>query len=115
MRSIHPGARSEWTPGVRPVSTYSAASDPRETGPLRVRRELAERLRRLAERGLLRIDDADLAAVHLMLLISTAAPSPHGSPRTEQEITELVTAGVRTFLHGHAHPRQEGQATAAPD
>jgi len=72
-----------------------------ETGPLRVRRALAARLREIAARGLLRIDDAELAALHLMLLISTANPSYPGAPVSDEEITRMVTAGVRAFLHGH--------------
>ncbi|GGO20427.1 TetR family transcriptional regulator [Microbispora rosea subsp. aerata] len=77
-----------------------------ETGPLRVRRALAARLREIAARGLLRIDDADIAARHLMLLISPAEPSYPGAPVSPEEITRLVTAGVRAFLHGHL-PRRD--------
>ncbi|MCG5220308.1 TetR/AcrR family transcriptional regulator [Streptosporangium sp. KLBMP 9127] len=69
-----------------------------ETGPLRVRRELAQHLSRLADRGLLRFDDANRAAVHLMLLISPAGPS---SPSAQEDVSAAVTAGVRTFLYGH--------------
>ncbi|WP_433237144.1 TetR/AcrR family transcriptional regulator C-terminal domain-containing protein [Streptosporangium sp. CA-135522] len=41
-----------------------------DAGPGRVRRELAERLRRIADRGGLTIDDLVRAVGHLMLLIS---------------------------------------------
>ena len=50
-----------------------------QTGPLRVRRELAGRLRQLADRGLLRIDDPDRAALHFLVLISPPNPSFRGS------------------------------------
>lgn len=64
-----------------------------ETGPRRVRLALAERMAYLAERGLLRFDDAERAALHFMVLIST-------SVWPESERTETVTGGVRTFLYG---------------
>ncbi|WP_329085702.1 MULTISPECIES: TetR/AcrR family transcriptional regulator [unclassified Streptosporangium] len=72
-----------------------------ETGPLRVRRELADRMRQLADRGLLRVDDPDRAAIHFMLLISVANPSYQGAVLEEREIDEMVTSGVRAFLHGY--------------
>lgn len=71
-----------------------------ETGPRRVRRELAGHLRQLAERGLLRVDDADRAALHLLLLISAGLPADHAM-LSEKELTDTVAAGVHTFLHGH--------------
>jgi AcrR family transcriptional regulator len=71
-----------------------------ENGPLRVRRALAARMRELADRGLLRADDPDRAALHFMLLVS-AAVHPCGDP-TEAERTETVTSGVHAFLHGHS-------------
>ncbi|WP_424532939.1 TetR/AcrR family transcriptional regulator C-terminal domain-containing protein [Sphaerisporangium viridialbum] len=74
-----------------------------ETGPLRVRRELAGRIRELADRGLLRAENPDRAAVHLMLLISVANPSYLGAVPGEKEIDEMVTSGVRAFLHGYLH------------
>nr|WSX75115.1 TetR/AcrR family transcriptional regulator [Streptomyces sp. NBC_00899] len=71
-----------------------------ETGPRRVRGELAERLGRIADRGSLRIPDPDRAAVHLMLLVSNDN-LPYGADRRdEKELTAMVTAGVHTFLHG---------------
>lgn len=72
-----------------------------ETGPLRVRRELAGHLRQWADRGLLRVDDPDRAALHLMLLISAGTPAHRAAAPDEREIDEMVTAGVRAFLHGH--------------
>ncbi|GAA1626389.1 hypothetical protein GCM10009733_023910 [Nonomuraea maheshkhaliensis] len=71
-----------------------------ETGPRRVRRELASHLRPLAERGLLRIDDPDRAALHLLLLISAGLPAHHAALSAD-ELTATVTAGIHTFLYGH--------------
>lgn len=66
-----------------------------------MRRAPAGSLRRLADRGLLRIADADRAALDLMLLVSVANPSYRGDAPSEEEITEMVTSGVRAFLYGH--------------
>ncbi len=71
-----------------------------ETGPRRVRRKLAGHLRQVAERGLLRIDDPDRAALHLLVLISAGLPAHHAAPSAD-ELTAAVTAGIHTFLHGH--------------
>ncbi|TDD41865.1 TetR/AcrR family transcriptional regulator [Nonomuraea terrae] len=71
-----------------------------ETGPRRVRRELAGHLRRLADRGLLRIDDPDRAALHLLLLIAAELPA-HQASLSPEELTETVPAGIHTFLYGH--------------
>lgn len=81
---------------------YEAIDAWQETGPMRVRRALAERLRALADRGLLRIDDPGRAALQLIQLISAENPSYRHPAPTEEEITEAVTAGVHTFLYGHA-------------
>ncbi|MFI6831004.1 TetR/AcrR family transcriptional regulator [Kribbella sp. NPDC050241] len=74
-----------------------------EAGPLAVRRALAERLAAFAADGLLRIDDPMRAALHFSLLVSGANPSYRGGPVTPDDITEAVTTGVHTFLHGYAH------------
>jgi AcrR family transcriptional regulator len=71
-----------------------------ETGPRRVRRELAGHLQPLAERGLLRIDDPGRAALHLLVLISAGLPAHHAAPSAD-ELTATVTAGIQTFLYGH--------------
>jgi AcrR family transcriptional regulator len=73
-----------------------------ETGPVRVRRAVAGRLRELAERGMLRADNPERSALQLIQLISAGNPSYHAEVPTEEEITEAVTAGVHTFLYGHA-------------
>lgn len=72
-----------------------------ETGPLRVRRELARHMRQLAERGLLRIDDPDRAALHFAQLVSVTNPSYRGAVAPEKEIAEIVTSGVGAFLRGY--------------
>lgn len=75
-----------------------------ETGPLRVRRELAKRLQRLADQGLLRIGNADRAAVHFTLLVAreVASRSYFGVVAIpEAEVDEIATAGVLAFLHGY--------------
>ncbi|MFI6813362.1 TetR/AcrR family transcriptional regulator [Nonomuraea sp. NPDC050328] len=76
----------------------------RRTGPQRVRAELAARLRHLAERGAIRAEDPERAALHLMLLVSADLPErdPH-APQPERSAA-TVAAGVRTFLHGHQAP-----------
>lgn len=74
-----------------------------QAGPLRVRRELAAQLRRLADRGLLRVTDPETAANHLVLLTTVANPSlPNPAQRTEAEAEHTVTAGVHAFLYGYA-------------
>lgn len=80
------------------------------TGPLRVRKHLAGHLRRLADAGLLRIDDGELAAVHLGLLIGADINArTHGGaePLPQREIHRLADAGVRTFLYGHVVPARD--------
>ena len=74
-----------------------------QTGPLRVRRELAGHLRQWADQGLLRVENSERAAVHLMLLISAADPSYNGAVPSEQAIDDMVTSGVHVFLHGYRH------------
>ena len=70
-------------------------------GPLRVRRQLARHLARLAERGMLRLDDPDRAAAQFSRLVSVTDSPPFGphAPSPE-EITETVASGVRVFLYG---------------
>jgi AcrR family transcriptional regulator len=72
-----------------------------ETGPLAVRRALADRLGAFAADGLLEVDDPLRAALHFSLLISGANPSYRGESLTADEITEAVTTGVHAFLHGY--------------
>lgn len=72
-----------------------------ESGPLRVRRALADHVRQWADQGLIRAEVPERTAVHLMLLISAANPSYPGAVPSEDEISETVTSGVRAFLHGY--------------
>ncbi len=79
-----------------------------EAGPLRVRREIATQLRRIADAGQLDIADADLAAVHLVQLVTgdVTTRSYHGAiPLPPAEVHRLADAGVRAFLHGYAARR----------
>lgn len=71
------------------------------SGPLRVRRELAERMAQLAHRGLLRVDDPDRAALHFTVLVSVSNPSYRRGALSDAELDQTVRAGVRAFLHGH--------------
>ncbi len=76
-----------------------------ETGPLRVRREIATHLRDIAEAGHLDITDADIAAAHLVQLVAgdVNTRSYYGAiPLPPAEIHRLADAGVRAFLHGYA-------------
>lgn len=74
-----------------------------QAGPLRVRRALADRMRQLADRGLLRIDDPERAARHFTLLTTVTNQSLRGAPRPAQQISETVTTGVHAFLYGYAN------------
>ncbi|AXI81414.1 TetR/AcrR family transcriptional regulator [Peterkaempfera bronchialis] len=72
-----------------------------EAGPRETHRELTRRMRDFADRGLLGIEDAELAADHFNLLtfISVTQPSFYGAiPLEEARITEIITGGVRAFL-----------------
>jgi AcrR family transcriptional regulator len=75
-----------------------------EAGPLRVQRALATKLARLADDGLLRVQDPELAAQHFALLIANtvAARTQSGLVHLEQiETDELARAGVHAFLYGY--------------
>lgn len=69
-----------------------------ETGPRRVRRALGERLTELNDLGLLRVDDAERAAWHFLLLVS----GPLGDRDGTDAVAEgVVRSGVRAFLYGY--------------
>lgn len=73
-----------------------------DAGPRRVLGVLADRLRAVADTGLLDLDDPQRAAVHFMLLVQGAVPFHHGLAATNaSDLTDMVTAGVRVFLHGY--------------
>ncbi|MDT3399780.1 TetR/AcrR family transcriptional regulator [Streptomyces sp. B1866] len=102
---------------VRQLDSESAHVPPgtvetwQENGPLRVRRELARRLGELADRGLLRADDPDLAAVHFGVLISAARPVCQAGAGSRDAAAERVAAAVRAFLYGYG---AGAAATGAP-
>ena len=73
-----------------------------DNGPLRTRRELADRLSRCADRGDLAIDDPLRAAGHLLLLVSADNLTDRAELHDPAALRAMVTAGVRAFLHGYA-------------
>jgi AcrR family transcriptional regulator len=83
-----------------------------QAGPLRVRAEIAAHLRRIADGGHLAIDDAEIAAAHLVQLV-TGARSFHGPIAAPvEEIHRLADAGVRAFLNGYASKPPSARAAA---
>ena len=72
-----------------------------DTGPGRVKRHLAGRLREIADRGQLAIDDPARAAWHLMLLVSVENLNDRAALHNDAEVTAMVAAGVHAFLYGH--------------
>ncbi|WP_424187229.1 TetR/AcrR family transcriptional regulator [Actinokineospora sp. G85] len=68
-----------------------------ETGPLRVRRALAEHLRRVPQ---LRGADPLVLALHLLKLVSTTDPSYRA--RQPADVGAIVAAGVGCFLRGYS-------------
>ena len=98
-----------------PPATLTAWQD---QGPRRVRRALAVHLRRIADAGHLRIDDADVAAAHLVLLVTgdINLRSLQGAvPLDPEEIRALADAGVRAFLHGYGtRPAGTGRPSPRP-
>ncbi|WP_240110561.1 TetR/AcrR family transcriptional regulator C-terminal domain-containing protein [Streptomyces sp. MUM 203J] len=73
----------------------------RSSGPQRAEQSLARALRKVAELGLLDIEDACGAAERFVLLVAgpVAQRSFHGAvPFTDAETDALVTRGVRDFL-----------------
>ncbi|APU14948.1 MULTISPECIES: TetR/AcrR family transcriptional regulator [Actinoalloteichus] len=73
-----------------------------QAGPVRVRQELARRLARLADRGLLRVDDSQVAAIQFQRLTMIDRSSRPELANTDAELAEMVVSGVRLFLHGCA-------------
>ncbi|MFI0900774.1 TetR/AcrR family transcriptional regulator [Streptomyces sp. NPDC020983] len=74
----------------------------RETGPVRTRRALADKLSALAARGDLVVGDPLRAAGHLMLLASADNFTDRADLADPAACRAMVTAGVRAFLHGYA-------------
>jgi AcrR family transcriptional regulator len=84
-------------------------------GPRAFQRELARRLKEIADRGLLVIEDADEAANHFNLLTfaNVVQRSFYGAiPFDETEIARLVTSGVRAFLRLYGRPQGRPARTA---
>lgn len=71
-------------------------------GPGRVRKALADHLADLAARGLLRVEDPELAAHQFGALVALPDPSNPASHRSSEETARIAEAAVATFLHGHA-------------
>jgi AcrR family transcriptional regulator len=79
----------------------------KEAGPLSAHIRLAPYLRRIADRGILAIDDAEEAANQLTLLTVTDVNqrSFYGAiPLPQEQVDEIVTKGVRTFLRLYLPP-----------
>jgi AcrR family transcriptional regulator len=74
-----------------------------EAGPLRVQRALAAHMARLAEHGLLHIEDAEFAAQHYAVLVTNTWGRDRTGTReqTQDQTDEIAEAGVRAFLYGH--------------
>lgn len=73
----------------------------RRNGPARTKRQLALHFGELARRGLLRLDDPELAATHYSALTETAWSSvlePHPSA---ERTRHLLAAAVQAFLRGY--------------
>jgi AcrR family transcriptional regulator len=83
----------------------------RRVGPLRVKRELASYLGRFAERGWLRLNDPQRAALQLASLVSHAESWVGGSPTPTraEELRATVESSVRVFLYGYATGRRRGR------
>lgn len=73
----------------------------RREGPDRVQHALADRLRDIAGRGLLTVDDPFRAAGHFLLLVSAANLPEPAAIHDENERAAMVTAGTRAFLRGY--------------
>ncbi|QNP74067.1 TetR/AcrR family transcriptional regulator [Streptomyces roseirectus] len=73
----------------------------RDVGPLSAHKRLAPYLRRIGERGLLDLDDAERAANHfnLLTIIDVNQRTFYGAlPLPGPEVTTIVIEGVDTFL-----------------
>ena len=47
------------------------------------------------------MDDPERAALHLMMLTSISNPSYRAAALSDEEVDEMVRAGVHAFLHGY--------------
>ncbi|RKN46698.1 TetR/AcrR family transcriptional regulator C-terminal domain-containing protein [Streptomyces hoynatensis] len=92
-----------------------------EAGPQTAHLRLAPYLARMADRGLLLLDDPERAADHFNLLtvVNVNQRTFHGAiPLPPRQVTELVTSGVGAFLRLYAAPRTGApvpqEATSTP-
>ena len=77
----------------------------KEAGPLRVQREMEERIEALADAGLLDVEDVTRAAHHFIGLVASelTTQSFYGAaPDTDEQTTEIISAGVDAYLNGYA-------------
>jgi AcrR family transcriptional regulator len=74
-----------------------------DAGPRRVHTAIATHLRRIADRGLLAVDNADIATEHLLTLATTSVTQRRlfGPTLSTRDVNRLADAGIRTFLRGH--------------
>ncbi|WP_196467117.1 MULTISPECIES: TetR/AcrR family transcriptional regulator [Planomonospora] len=74
----------------------------RRLGPARVKRQLALHLADLDRRGLLRLDDPHVAAVHYSALTGSAWGSALEPDPSAERAAELMNLAVAAFLRGYA-------------
>ncbi|TXS53730.1 TetR/AcrR family transcriptional regulator [Streptomyces sp. uw30] len=74
-----------------------------KAGPLRVQRTLAARMARLAERGLLQVQDSELAAQHFVVLVTNTWGRDRAGvdALSDAETHDIAAAGVHAFLYGY--------------
>jgi AcrR family transcriptional regulator len=74
-----------------------------KAGPLRVQRTLAARMARLAEHGLLHVQDSELAAQHFVVLVTNTWGRDRAGvdALSDAETHAIAAAGVHAFLHGY--------------
>lgn len=93
--------KAEWSSVPEPAARLWRAA-----GPQRINNELSQRLRRLTEQGLLRVDNLDQAAGHLQSLVWGSLPADFDMTVVPPEqIRANVESGVRVFLYGYASAR----------
>jgi AcrR family transcriptional regulator len=75
-----------------------------DAGPRRVHAALADRLERLGERGVLRVDDPDRTAAHFVQLVAGEATSRTmgwALPISVEEVHASADAGLAAFLRAY--------------
>ena len=81
-----------------------------EQAPGRTVRALAAGFQRLSERGLLRLDDPKIAAMHFagMIVMMPLDKTMFGGTFTPAELTRFADAGVRAFLAAYGRAGSGG-------